>query len=352
MPILRSEDDDENEELMNKPLDPRLREYLAGSRINSERGLGANYMAAQAKALAQLGTLGGKASDTSAVSDLAQGISKSAAVDQAADESMLDRDTKLKQYLLGLKQQKELRQDDLAFKGKQLDVTKADKDRAAAATDETSRHNKVMEGIAWKQANTKADGLESKLPKDQLAFVTSLSQKNANKISVKNQIDEELKNMKDAWARGDDGQAITAGKNMLKVLNSTEGADAIAGEEAKRLAAYLEYKIANFTGPGSFVGRDTDEFMKQAAEKSNAIGRAVVENNKMIDRVKSGQGLPTEFSDQTLDIPKKGSAIAGTQPGQPPAGQKTVVKKQFSPSKNKTKLIYSDGTEEIVDGQR
>lgn len=31
---------------------------------------------------------------------------------------------------------------------------------------------------------------------------------------------------------------------------------------------------------------------------------------------------------------------------------KTVVKKQFSPSRNQTKLIYSDGSEEIVDGRK
>ena len=32
--------------------------------------------------------------------------------------------------------------------------------------------------------------------------------------------------------------------------------------------------------------------------------------------------------------------------------QKSVTKKQYSPSRNQTKLIYSDGTEEIVDGQQ
>lgn len=31
---------------------------------------------------------------------------------------------------------------------------------------------------------------------------------------------------------------------------------------------------------------------------------------------------------------------------------KTLVKKQYSPSRNKTKLIYSDGTEEVVDGRQ
>jgi len=34
------------------------------------------------------------------------------------------------------------------------------------------------------------------------------------------------------------------------------------------------------------------------------------------------------------------------------AGGKTIAKKQYSKSANKTKVIYSDGTEEILDGQR
>ncbi len=31
---------------------------------------------------------------------------------------------------------------------------------------------------------------------------------------------------------------------------------------------------------------------------------------------------------------------------------KTIKKKQYSPSRNQTKIIYSDGSEEIVDGQK
>lgn len=34
------------------------------------------------------------------------------------------------------------------------------------------------------------------------------------------------------------------------------------------------------------------------------------------------------------------------------AGQKQVLKKQYSPSRNQTKIIYKDGSEEIIDGQR
>lgn len=39
-------------------------------------------------------------------------------------------------------------------------------------------------------------------------------------------------------------------------------------------------------------------------------------------------------------------------PGQQSKQEKRMVKKQYSPSQNKTKLIYNDGSEEIVDGQR
>ena len=34
------------------------------------------------------------------------------------------------------------------------------------------------------------------------------------------------------------------------------------------------------------------------------------------------------------------------------SGQKVITKKQYSPSANKTKITYSDGTEEILDGRQ
>jgi hypothetical protein len=40
-----------------------------------------------------------------------------------------------------------------------------------------------------------------------------------------------------------------------------------------------------------------------------------------------------------------GEALAG-------AGKKTVTKKLYSPSRDQTKIIYSDGTEEVVSGKR
>lgn len=43
---------------------------------------------------------------------------------------------------------------------------------------------------------------------------------------------------------------------------------------------------------------------------------------------------------------------AKTLAGIPTDTEKTIAKKQYSPSANKTKLIYSDGTEEVVDGKQ
>lgn len=46
-------------------------------------------------------------------------------------------------------------------------------------------------------------------------------------------------------------------------------------------------------------------------------------------------------------------SLAGAKPQESQGlTTKTVVKKQYSPSRNKTKLIFSDGSEEIVDGQQ
>lgn len=58
---------------------------------------------------------------------------------------------------------------------------------------------------------------------------------------------------------------------------------------------------------------------------------------------------------------KEQSALVGAGPGaalfsgkneQPKQMKKEVVKKMFSPSRNQTKIIYSDGSEEVIDGKQ
>jgi len=130
-------------------------------------------------------------------------------------------------------------------------------------------------------ANMKTNKSIDKLAPEQQAVATGLSQKNASKIAIKNQIDSVMGN----WDKLDDEQKIVQGRQLLKTLNSTEGADAIGSEEAKRLGGLLEFQMFNVNQPGPMFGRDLKGFKTQAMDTSSAIGRAVDANREIIEQM-------------------------------------------------------------------
>lgn len=84
--------------------------------------------------------------------------------------------------------------------------------------------------------------------------------------------------------------------------------------------------------------------MKEYAEFKRELSRRLYDREfKSVKNIASKRGI----SDQDIsDLdPMTGMTKAAPQ-------QKTVTKKQYSPSANKTKFIYSDGSEEIVEGQK
>lgn len=125
------------------------------------------------------------------------------------------------------------------------------------------------------------------LPIDVKAEVGALSTKNANKISVANQIGSYLEQFRNA--KTDDDKARIGGQ-MLKVLNSPEGADAIGVEEAKRLGDALEYNIFDVKAglgakPGNLVGRDLPGFERQVQATYDAIKGSVDQNRSEVGRL-------------------------------------------------------------------
>ncbi len=160
------------------------------------------------------------------------------------------------------------------------------------------------------------------LPEESQQTITGLSKKNVNKDSIANQIDAVM-NQWDAWP---DDQKLQQGKQLIKVLNSTEGQDAAGAEEVKRLAGKLQFALGNLTNdnPVQF-GRDLAGFKQDALNTVATIRSGVKANNALIDKA---------YGRQTKQDDKK------------------VLKKQFSPSRNKTRVIYSDGTEEMLDGKQ
>lgn len=148
------------------------------------------------------------------------------------------------------------------------------KDRAQS---ETERHNRAMESLAAKNSEVRlAKNRDAEmLPMEDAELVKDLAKKNASKIAISNQIDAVIKN----WDSLPDDQKVAQGRQLIKVLNSTEGADAVGTEEAKRLGGKLEFALGNlFNDNPMQFGRDLEGFKEQALGTVAGIRSAIREN--------------------------------------------------------------------------
>ncbi len=148
------------------------------------------------------------------------------------------------------------------------------------------------------------------LPVPNQEVIKDLSKSNATKIDIKNEIDTALEVLKSPQVSEE--QKIAAGENLFKTLNSTQGKDAVGAEEAKRLGSFLQYKMANLTAPGSFWGRDLDEFTDQVAIQSARLGQAVVKNESKIQNL-YGRNTP-QVGPITIPELQGGSKKRGQSP--------------------------------------
>jgi hypothetical protein len=119
------------------------------------------------------------------------------------------------------------------------------------------------------------------LPGEDQEVVKDLAKKNASKIAIANQIDSVMSN----WDNLPEDQKVAQGRQLLKVLNSTEGADAVGNEEARRLGSKLEFALGNiFNSNPTQWGRDLKGFNEQALGTSKAIRGAVDANESEINK--------------------------------------------------------------------
>ncbi len=144
-------------------------------------------------------------------------------------------------------------------------------------------------------------------------LVDTLSTKNANKISIINQIEGTVKQLEDP--KVDERTKLAVAKQLLKTLNSPEGADAVGVEEAHRLGSLLEYGMGSpwdwaryIKGEGDAFGRDMNGFISQAKATKDSIKTGVTLNNDMVNKVNAKYGvegdgsLATSGSGVKLDI--------------------------------------------------
>jgi hypothetical protein len=125
--------------------------------------------------------------------------------------------------------------------------------------------------------------------------VKGLAKANADKISIANQISGTLKILDDPKVSKE--QKISQGRQMLKVLNSTQGKDAVGAEEAKRLGSYLESSFGvNWNSPralGDF-GMNLEGFREQAALTNKALVDSVNANQAEIQKRYAQYGVKRE----------------------------------------------------------
>lgn len=123
--------------------------------------------------------------------------------------------------------------------------------------------------------------LEQLSPENKI-MVENLSKDSATKTAIANEISQTVALFDDPKISVD--QKIKAGQSLLKVLNSTQGSDAVGIEESKRLGSFLEFQIFNLTGPGKMFGRDLEGFRNQAANVVNRLSGAVSGNRDLIQQ--------------------------------------------------------------------
>jgi len=128
-----------------------------------------------------------------------------------------------------------------------------------------------------------------KLPVENKSMVEGLSKDSATKTAIANEIAQAIAQFDDPNVS--EQQKIKIGQSLLKVLNSTQGSDAVGAEEARRLGSLLEYQVFNLFQPGPMFGRDLSAFRDQAASTVNRLSGAVEANKNLIRQAMSGQAV-------------------------------------------------------------
>jgi hypothetical protein len=172
---------------------------------------------------------------------------------------------------------------------KQFGQKQSEIDATNSLRNATLQNTQSQQGIAngfrreeldlQKQKNAAAG---KEMPIEDKEVVKNIAQKNAGKIAIANQIESYLKEFKDAK---DQNTKLRIGGQMMKVLNSPEGADAIGAEEAKRLGDALEFHVANVFGAGPMFGRDLPGFETQAQATLDAVRGSAKANQDYISTI-------------------------------------------------------------------
>lgn len=298
------------------PQDDVLQRYFASKKASEARLSSAEDTAAKSRLIARLGGafntvgagLAGTKADNADFEDMARSADAPIARVERANKAKLAGDEIVNRYMVNkLKAEQagklasanqEFRNS--VFKNKIESEARSAK-QAADKLEEDKRHNRATESNSSAAIDKKTQNMA---PQDR-AMVTTLATKNANKLSIASQIKA---NMSD-WDSLPDDQKLARGRQMLKVLNSSEGADAVGTDEAKRLGSKLEFAFGNFTnGNPTQFGRDLEGFKEQALGTMKALQKSIDDNEGQISKITGSQSKIGKQAPD--DAPKPAAAFA------------------------------------------
>ncbi len=207
-----------------------------------------------------------------------------------------------------------------------------DTERTAKAQKEAKDDAKWFANHALEERKTSAAesaaGMKNKdadrLPEEQRGVVGDLAKDSAKKMAIANQ----MKALVDTWDKLSDGDKLTQGRAFLKVINSTQGADAIGTDEAKRLGAKLEFALGQgvYDPSRPVLGYDLPGFKEQVAQNYDRLQQNIVDNSKQGAEIYSKVGVKRDVPMLPESLSKAG---AGSKPINPIDRAKEALKKKL-----------------------
>ena len=134
----------------------------------------------------------------------------------------------------------------------------------------------------------------------------------ANKQGISDAIEYEIGVLDDPSI--DEYVKRASAQNILKILNSAEGKDAVGVEESKRLGQFLEFQLNPVKGfaTGRLFGTDLPRFVDQIQIKKDELDTRVSEGMNRVNNIYKKYGKPIPAG--TSQMPSRGAMITAPAP--------------------------------------
>ncbi len=193
--------------------------------------------------------------------------------------------------------------------------------------------NKYQAGFDRDKA-VRAAAADVKLPDDVKQFVQKTGERVGTQVSIAN----ELNTFIDQWETLSEDEKLQQGRELMKTLNSAQGADAVGAEEVKRLGAKLEFATGNvFSSNPLQLGRDLDGFYQDVINSQAKVAKTANANRDQMRQAIIQRSIPTVAVAKEKKASSGRTAVGATPKGSPPPIP------QYSPEDLKAELARRRG---------